>query len=81
MREHDVDAMKNIKDRLDKVLEKDHVADFQLAGPETYLKFFKISTRIAAGITLCFSQFIFAGALFILAELFALWLEKTKENP
>lgn len=80
MKEHDVDAMKDIKDRLDKVLEKDITDTFQLAGPESYLTSLKILFRIAAGIALCFSQFIIAGILFILAEMTAYWLERTDEK-
>lgn len=78
MKEHDVDAMRNIKGRLDKVLEKDTTDTFQLAGPESYMTSAKIVVRISAGIALCFSQFILAGGLFITAEIISHWLEKNK---
>lgn len=72
MKEHDVDAMKEIKGRLDRVLETEKpTAEYRHPDPikHKYISFAKSGTRILAGVALCFSMFWYAGGLLVLAEI------------
>jgi hypothetical protein len=68
-----IDAMKELRARIDKVLESQPVSpDVEYQHPDPikhkYISFAKSGVRIAAGAALCYSMFWYAGALLILAE-------------
>lgn len=68
-----IDAMKELRSRIDKVLESQPAtADVEYRHPDPikhkYVSFAKSGVRIAAGAALCYSMFWYAGALLILAE-------------
>jgi hypothetical protein len=73
MQEHDVDAMRNIKNKLDKVLESEpnDVSNYKHPDPlkHKYISFAKSGLRILAGVALATSMFWYAGGLLILAEI------------
>lgn len=68
-----IEAMKELRARIDKVLESQPVTpDVEYRHPDPikhkYISFAKSAVRIAAGAALCYSMFWYAGALLILAE-------------
>jgi hypothetical protein len=72
--EKNIEIMKDLRARLDKVLEGQPVAataDYQHPDPikHKYISFAKSGVRIAAGVALCVGMFWYAGALLILAEI------------
>lgn len=73
MKEHDVDVMKDIKNRLDKVLETTPEPNIEYKHPDPikhkYISFAKSGIRILAGVALAYSMFWYAGGLLILAEI------------
>lgn len=76
MNEHEknIEAMKELRARIDKVLEGQPIqvdANYQHPDPlkHKYISFAKSGVRIAAGGALCFGMFWYAGALLILAEI------------
>jgi hypothetical protein len=69
-----IDAMKELRARIDKVLESQPESpDIEYKHPDPikhkYISFAKSGVRIAAGAALCYSMFWYAGALLILAEI------------
>jgi hypothetical protein len=75
MNENDqnIEVMKEIKSKLDKVLEEKsekHDVDYKHPDPikHKYISFAKSAVRIAAGVALCLGMFWYAGSLLILAE-------------
>lgn len=72
MKEHDVDAMKEIKGRLDRVLETEKPNnEYRHPDPikHKYISFAKSGLRILAGIALAYGMFWYAGGLIVLAEI------------
>ncbi len=74
MNEHEknIEAMKELRARIDKVLEGRPIDSPDFAHPDPvkhkYISFAKSAVRIAAGVALCYSMFWYAGSLLILAE-------------
>lgn len=72
--EQNIEVMKDLRARIDKVLEEQKVApqhiDYKHPDPikHKYISFAKSAVRIAAGVALCYSMFWYAGSLLILAE-------------
>lgn len=69
-----IEAMKELRARIDKVLESQPVAvdvDYRHPDPvkHKYISFAKSGVRITAGIALGFGMLWYAGALLILAEI------------
>lgn len=68
-----IEAMKELRARIDKVLESQPVPDVDYKHPDPvkhkYISFAKSGVRIAAGAALCYSMFWSAGTLLILAEI------------
>lgn len=73
MKEHDVDVMKDIKNRLNRVLETNPEPNIEYKHPDPikhkYISFAKSGIRILAGVALACSMFWYAGGLLILAEI------------
>ena len=65
--------MKDLRNRIDAVLSTSSTDTKRLSIPDPlkhkYISFVKSGFRILAGISLCFGEFIIAGALLIVAEL------------
>lgn len=74
MNEHDknIEAMKELRSRIDKVLAGEPVPEVEYKHPDPikhkYISFAKSAVRVAAGVALCYSMFWYAGGLLILAE-------------
>lgn len=74
MNEHDknIEAMKELRSRIDKVLAGEPVPESTYKHPDPvkhkYISFAKSAVRVAAGVALCYSMFWYAGGLLILAE-------------
>jgi hypothetical protein len=71
--EQNIEVMKDLRARIDKVLEGQPVpTEVEYRHPDPvkhkYISFAKSGVRIAAGIALCYSMFWYAGGLLILAE-------------
>lgn len=71
--EKNIEVMKDLRSRIDKVLEGQPVAqEVEYRHPDPikhkYISFAKSAVRILAGGALCYSMFWYAGALLILAE-------------
>lgn len=71
--EKNIEVMKEIRSKLDKVLQKaPNTTDIECKHPDPlkhkYISFAKSGVRIAAGVALCYSMFWYAGSLLILAE-------------
>ena len=71
--EKNIEVMKEIRSKLDKVLQKaPNTNEVEYKHPDPlkhkYISFAKSSVRIAAGVALCYSMFWYAGSLLILAE-------------
>jgi hypothetical protein len=72
--EKNIEVMKDLRSRIDKVLAGEPVVqEVEYRHPDPikhkYISFAKSGVRIAAGIALCFGMFWYAGALLILAEI------------
>ena len=74
MNEHEknIEAMKELRSRIDKVLAGEPVPEVEYKHPDPvkhkYISFAKSAIRVAAGVALCYSMFWYAGGLLILAE-------------
>ncbi len=74
MNEHDknIEAMKELRSRIDKVLAGEPIPEVEYKHPDPvkhkYISFAKSAVRVAAGVALCYSMFWYAGSLLILAE-------------
>lgn len=74
MNEHEknIEAMKELRSRIDKVLAGEPVPEVTYKHPDPvkhkYISFAKSAVRVAAGVALCYSMFWYAGSLLILAE-------------
>ena len=70
--EQNIEVMKDLRNKLDKVLESNSVptSDYKHPDPvkHKYISFAKSGLRIAAGFALAYGMFSHAGGLFILAE-------------
>lgn len=68
-----IEAMKDLRARIDKVLASQPTPDVEYKHPDPvkhkYISFAKSGIRIAAGAALCYSMFWSAGVLLILAEI------------
>ena len=71
--EQNIEIMKDLRNRIDAVLSTSSTDTRRLSIPDPlkhkYISFVKSGFRILAGISLCFGEFIIAGALLIVAEL------------
>ena len=71
--EQNIEIMKDLRNRIDAVLSTSSTDTKRLSIPDPlkhkYISFVKSGFRILAGISLCFGEFIIAGALLIVAEL------------
>jgi hypothetical protein len=71
--EQNIEIMKDLRNRIDAVLSSSSTDTKRLSIPDPlkhkYISFVKSGFRILAGISLCFGEFIIAGALLIVAEL------------
>lgn len=70
--EENLEAMKEIRARIDKVLASDpKTEEYRQPDPlkHKYISFAKSGFRILAGVALCYSMLWYAGALLILAEI------------
>jgi len=70
--EQNIEVMKDLRNRLDKVLETNNVPSTDYKHPDPvkhkYISFAKSGLRIVAGCALAYGMFIHAGGLLILAE-------------
>ena len=70
--EQNIEIMKDLRNRLDKVLGASNVPTEDYKHPDPikhkYISFAKSALRIAAGFALAYSMFWYAGGLLILAE-------------
>lgn len=70
--EKNIEAMKELRSRIDKVLAGAPVPEVDYKHPDPvkhkYISFAKSAVRVAAGVALCYSMFWYAGSLLILAE-------------
>jgi len=71
--EQNIEIMKDLRNRIDAVLSTSSTDTTRLSIPDPlkhkYISFVKSGFRILAGISLCFGEFIIAGALLVVAEL------------
>jgi len=70
--EKNIEAMKELRSRIDKVLAGSPIPETDYKHPDPvkhkYISFAKSAVRVAAGVALCYSMFWYAGSLLILAE-------------
>jgi hypothetical protein len=70
--EENIEVMKDLRARLDKVINSDKKEETKSKIPDPtkhkYISFFKSGLRIIAGATLMLGDFYIAGGLFIVAE-------------
>jgi hypothetical protein len=69
--EQNIEIMKDLRSRLDKVINKETETKAEHPDPvkHKYISFVKSGFRIGAGIALVRGELLTAGALFIIAEL------------
>mgnify|MGYP006297225611 CR=1 FL=1 len=73
--EQNIEVMRDLRNRLDKVLETAETnvpsSDYKHPDPlkHKYISFAKSALRIAAGLTLAYGMIVEAGGLLILAEI------------